>query len=463
MRSSLLSHPLSTDARRASPSAFAALVVIAACGDPQPPSVCGTLDDLTMHVHDDDFIEPCFEDPEMGRISLSAESSHPEVVTAEVVGYGVAIRAIYTGDATVTVTATDPDLLSASASFAVHVPNRPPWRRGRIPHVHLFPRNISVRQLSLYFTDPDNQLLSYTAASSDTTVVSTHLQGDVATLQARGEGSAMLTVTAADPYGETVSQETTVTVTAPTDMLREDFETDAIFSDWELNSASDATVTEDGRLRLYNVVAGLLGWIETEVAAAPWEASASMGNTTDSVFVGIAAVVDHPRYNTYLIQVGRDDELFTDFGTTDYRFLVWDKEYREWNYLDNWYGVSDEVAAVGGLTEVVLAVQGGNLTVRVGSELVLRLDLESMGLSDELTHLAFASWAKCCRTGQAAIVDWVELRGVPLDGGSMGGSGADGGLAGRLPGTGLRKAILSGTVKRLDRAGQVSRASGRRE
>ena len=261
MRRSSPSHPLSTAARRASPSAFAASVVIAACGDLRPPSVCGTLDDLTMHVHDDAFIEPCFEDPEMGEIQLTAESSDPEVVTAEVVGYGVAIRAIYTGDATVTVTATDPDLLSATASLAVHVPNRPPWRRGRIPHAHLFPRSISVRQLSPYFTDPDNQLLGYDAASSDTTVVSTHLERDVATLQAHGEGSATLTVTATDPYGETVSQETTVTVTAPTDMLREDFETDMIFTDWELNSASDATVTEDGRLRLYNVVAGLLGWI----------------------------------------------------------------------------------------------------------------------------------------------------------------------------------------------------------
>ena len=411
MQGSSLSNPHSSSSRRASlilpSSALAAVALLAACEDRLPPVVCDTLEDHTMLVHQDRFVEPCFEDPEMGRITLSAESSDPAIVTAAVVGHGVSIAAISPGSATVTVIATDPDLLTASASFTVEVPNRPPWRRGRMPDVLMFPGGTSVRLISQYFADPDNQQLSYSARSSDEAVVSTSLSGDTITLRAHDEGSATLTMTS-DPSGESVSQEAMATVRMPVQMFRDDFATDGSLSRWELNDNSDAIVAE-GKLRLYNVVAGLLGWTEIEVAAAPWEATASMGNATDSVFVALVAGTDHSRYRAYLIQIGLDVDLFTDLGRTNYRFFVFDADNRTWTYADGWYGLSPQIGNVRDLTEVTLAAQGGNLTVHAwGTELV-RVDLESNGLSDQLTYLALASWPKCCETGHAAIVDWAEL------------------------------------------------------
>ena len=415
-----------------------------------------------MHVHQDRFVELCFEDPEMGEITLSAESSDAAIVTAVVVGYGVAIRAIYPGSATVTVIATDPDLLTASASFTVEVPNRPPLRRGRMPDVHLFPGGTSVRLISQYFTDPDNQELSYSARSSDAAVVSMSQSGDAITLEAHDEGSTTLTVTATDPSGESVLQEAMATVRMPVNMFRDDFAADGSLSNWELSNNSDAIVAE-GKLRLYNVVAGLLGWIETEVAAAPWEASASMGNATDSVFVALVAGTDHSRYRAYLIQIGVDYDTFTDLGQTNYRFFVFDADNRTWTYADGWYGLSPEIAGVGDLTEVTLAAQGGNLTVHVGSTELVRVDLESNGLSDQLTYLALASWPKCCETGHAAIVDWAELGGIPVDGSSMEELRANADLAERLSEINLGEVILSRDVRVFTPGKRVPSGSGRRE
>ena len=309
MKRSSLSNPHSSNSRRASliaqSSALAAVAILAACEDPQPPFACGTLGDHTIYVHQERLVLPCFRDPEMEEMALSAESSDTAIVTAVVLAYGVAISAISPGSATVTVIATDPDLLSASASFTVEVPNRPPWRRGRMPDVHLFSGGSSFRLISQYFTDPDNQELSYSARSSDTAVVSLSQYRGSMRLEAHDEGSVTLTVTATDAFGESVSQEAMATVRMPVRMLRDDFAEDGSLSGWELSNNSDAIVAE-GKLRLFNVVAGLLGWVETEVAAAPWEASASMGNATDSVFVALVAGTDHSRYRAYLIQIGLD-------------------------------------------------------------------------------------------------------------------------------------------------------------
>ena len=441
-------------------SALAAAVLLAACNDSQPPVVCATLEDRTMHVHADHYFEPCFEDPEMGEIWLHVESSNERVVTAEVVGYGVSIRAVGVGSATVTVTAFDPDHMSASVSFTVLVPNRPPWRRGRMPDVHLFLGGNSRRLASEYFTDPDGDPLTYSATSADNAVVSATMFGDTVILRGRGEGSTTLKVTATDVFGDTVSQVAAATARIPVDIFRDDFETEASLSGWEISRNADAIVTE-GKLRIYNVVAGLLGWAETEVAASPWVASASMGNATDSVFVSLVAGIDHSRFTDYLIQVGRDDDTFTDLGQTNYRFFVWDALRLGWFTADGWYGMSDRIADVGDLTEVTLTAQGGDLTVHVGPEELVRVDLAGRGWSDQLTYLALATWPKCCDTGHAGIVDWLKLRGVPVDASSMGGFRASG-IAGRPSEIRLERGLLSEAV-RYKSDEPESRISNRRE
>lgn len=434
-----------------------AVIVLAACEDLRPPVSCDTLEDHTMFVRQSRRVTPCFEDPEMGGVTLSVESSDTTIVTASMVGLHVRIEAISVGSATITVTATDPDLLTTSEEFTVVVPNRPPWRRRRIPDVDLFPEGMSVRPLSHYFADPEEQELSYSATSSDPASVSASLSGDALVLHAVGEGSAIVTVTATDPFGEMASGESTATVRMPVSVFRDDFEAAASLSSWELNGNSDAIVTE-GSLRLYNVVAGLPGWARIGVAAKPWRATASVANATDSVSVSLVAGIDHTRYTAYLIQIGPD--VGTGLEQTNYRFFVYDADQRSWTNTDGWYGQSEGIAGVGDLTEVTLAVQGGNLTVHAGSTELVRVDLESNGLSDELVYLVLASWPKCCATGHAAVVDWIELDGIPVEGSSMDRFHANADPIARLSRIGLD--TPSGAVRMFEPGKPLSRAGTRR-
>ena len=223
-------------------------------------------------------------------------------------------------------------------------------------------------------------------------------------------------VTATDPYGDMDVEESIATVRVPVGVFRDDFDGAESLSSWELNGNSHAIVAE-GSLRLYNVVVGLPGWARTGVAAKPWSATASVANATDSVSVSLVAGIDHARYTAYLIQIGPD--VGTGLEQTNYRFFVYDAGQRSWTNTDGWHGQSEGIAGVGDLTEVTLAVQGGNLTVHAGSTELVRVDLESNGLSDELVYLVLASWPKCCATGHAAVVDWIELGGIPVEGSSM--------------------------------------------
>ena len=66
-----------------------------------------------------------------------------------------------------------------------------------------------------YFSDPDGDVLTYTAVSSSTGVVGVGVSGGAGTDRGVARGSADVTVTARDRYGATVSQRFRVTVTVP--------------------------------------------------------------------------------------------------------------------------------------------------------------------------------------------------------------------------------------------------------
>ncbi|WP_420441918.1 hypothetical protein [Candidatus Palauibacter sp.] len=84
------------------------------------------------------------------------------------------------GTATVTVTARDPDGLTASQGFQVTVetPNRAPEAVGTIPNQTVATGQTATLAVSSYFRDPDGDALTYTAASSAAAaVISVSLSG----------------------------------------------------------------------------------------------------------------------------------------------------------------------------------------------------------------------------------------------------------------------------------------------
>ncbi|MCY3698535.1 MAG: Ig-like domain-containing protein [Gemmatimonadetes bacterium] len=157
-------------------------------------------------------VSPYFRDPDGDALTYAAASSNADVATVTVSGDTVLITALAKGLATVTVTATDGEGLTAQQSFEVTVPNRAPEAVDLLP-----PRTIAVGEtksvvVSAYFRDPDGDVLTYTAASSNPDVATVSVSGDSVTVTALAKGLATITVTATDGEGPTAEQRFEVTV-----------------------------------------------------------------------------------------------------------------------------------------------------------------------------------------------------------------------------------------------------------
>ncbi len=150
-------------------------------------------------------------------LSYAASSSNVRVATVSVAGDAATVTGIAQGRATVTVTATDGNGLSAKLAFAVTVPNRAPVVGDAVPAQSVFvDESISV-DVAPSFSDPDGDPLAYAASSSNASVVAASVVGDAATLTGVARGQAIVTVAASDPAGlfATLSFAVTVPNRAP--------------------------------------------------------------------------------------------------------------------------------------------------------------------------------------------------------------------------------------------------------
>ena len=96
---------------------------VVACDNPQPPTSCGPLPQVTVNAGESTTVTACFNDPNGDMLTYSATSSNPGVATASISGTSVTVRAVAPGNASVTVTAADPEGLQGQQSFQVTVPS----------------------------------------------------------------------------------------------------------------------------------------------------------------------------------------------------------------------------------------------------------------------------------------------------------------------------------------------------
>ena len=90
----------------------------------RPPEAVGTLSAVRLRVDESSVtvdVSGAFRDPDGDRLTYGATSSVLHVVAARATGARVTLTAVSVGTATVEVTATDPDGLSAAQSFRVRV------------------------------------------------------------------------------------------------------------------------------------------------------------------------------------------------------------------------------------------------------------------------------------------------------------------------------------------------------
>ena len=224
------------------PAALLALGLLA-CGDgavepPSPPpppnrapAVVGSIPAQTIVVGAAASVDASsyFADPDGDALTFTAVSSAATIASVAVTGGRIAVTAVAEGMATVTVTGRDAAGLQATQRFAVTVtvPNRAPVLQDSIPARFMALGETAGLDLSPHFTDPDQDVLTYNAASSDTAVVAVRVFADSLTVMAAAVGTATVTVTARDPDALEASQSfrvrvdpaRTVATLAPTHVL----------------------------------------------------------------------------------------------------------------------------------------------------------------------------------------------------------------------------------------------------
>ncbi|MDE2652748.1 MAG: Ig-like domain-containing protein [Gemmatimonadota bacterium] len=208
--------------------AFAAITIMAGCGGGdgngngtitpptqpnQAPRAVGNLGELELAlraevIHD---VSNNFSDPDGDRLSFTATSSDPGIAGAQASDANITITGVAPGTATITVTARDPGGLTASLPLGVSV-NGPPVLTDSIPDHVLAEGASATVDLDDHFTDPDDDVASYEAESSDASVASVSVEGSTATITGVSAGTATVTFTVRDEFGQEGTQEVGVTV-----------------------------------------------------------------------------------------------------------------------------------------------------------------------------------------------------------------------------------------------------------
>ena len=149
-----------------------------------------------------------FEDPDGDALGFSGASSDSGVAVVRVSGSTLLVVPVAPGRTIVTVTARDPDRLSAEQSFEVTAahPNRAPAAVGEIRDRTVYLGRSDSVDVSPFFSDPDGDSLTYTVATSRSIRVTAVVNGSTVALTAASVGSSTITVTAWDPDGLSARQ-----------------------------------------------------------------------------------------------------------------------------------------------------------------------------------------------------------------------------------------------------------------
>ncbi len=189
------------------------------------PTVANPISNQTLAVGGSSFTRDLnaspevFSDPDGDALSYTASSSAAGVATATITGSTLRVSPVASGTATITVTANDGRSGTISTTFTATVgtaSNNPPVVANAIPNQSLMVGGASfTRDLNAspaVFNDPDGDALTYTASSSATNIATANISGSTLTVAPVAADNAMITITANDNKGGTVSTTFTVTV-----------------------------------------------------------------------------------------------------------------------------------------------------------------------------------------------------------------------------------------------------------
>ncbi len=191
----------------------------------RPPTATGTIAERELMVGESESfgVAAYFDEPDDQTLTYAATTSDSSRLDVSAQGATVTLVALTKGIVTVTVTATDPGGLTATQTFQVTIPNRPPTALDPIPALTIEAAEAHSFDVSPFFDDADGDALSYTATVSDGTRVTAAISGTTLTVTALGKGQAEVTVTATDTEGAYAAHTFLVTIPnrppVPTDSI----------------------------------------------------------------------------------------------------------------------------------------------------------------------------------------------------------------------------------------------------
>ncbi len=293
----------------------------------RPPFAEGSVPERTVEVADSAMVDvsPFFSDPDGDALTYAAVASDTLVAAATVAESMITVTALAKGKAIVDVTATDTEGLTATQSFVVMVPNRPPLVMGSIPTQVVDVGHTEDLDMAPLFSDPDGDSLTYTAVSADRSVAWVSVDGSSVSVLAVAKGATTITVTATDTEDLEVAQTFAVTVpnqpplvegSVPAQTLRVGsvFTVDATvhFSDPDGDSLTYAATTSD----LTVATATTTGSTVTVTARSGGEASVTVTATDTegavATLVFPVTVPNRPPLATTDIAARRFDEGDTE-------------------------------------------------------------------------------------------------------------------------------------------------------
>lgn len=301
--------------------AFTLFAAMVACDSTEPnasPEAVGTIPPQEMYILERFSILDMagyFSDPDGDTLAYEVEASNPDMVAVSISGnmiVGIATR--LRGESTVTVTASDPDGAQAEQQFKVSVLNRGPEPVGTIPQRSLRPNHPDTLDVMPYFSDPDEDTLSYQARSTDEDLVTVSVSGSEIIMESHAtRGWATVIVTASDPSGDEATQRVLTSVYAGPFM--ENFDSAGSLDAWTMKWLSGSV--SEGHLVLADQEEPPDDSFSHASRPAHvdgnWEAKARMYTETGE-FASFLVFVDHDDLKAWLFEI--------DYGLEEWYFYA---------------------------------------------------------------------------------------------------------------------------------------------
>jgi|GEM_PF-714974 len=186
------------------------------------PTVVQIINDQIGHVGGAPILidtSNVFTDVDNDNLTLDVDSSNETVATAQLNSLMITIVPLAVGQSIITVQADDGNGGIVSTTFKLTVtipPNQPPVVEQTINNKTGTVGNVLTIDVSNIFSDPNNDVLTIEVNSSNETVATAQISGQIITILPLAVGLNTITVQADDGKGGKVSTSFTVTIDNPT-------------------------------------------------------------------------------------------------------------------------------------------------------------------------------------------------------------------------------------------------------